>query len=221
MAVDDRGERNRPIYAGAGAPSDAEDLTYLGELISELGTRRAGTAAERQALGNEWLFDGLEWYETDTGVVYRIVAGVWTLGGSGSTRLRMQRPGAAGIQATSWTAVGMTSSAQEGSGGFGGGGGSFTVPVTGRYGVSLHASAPATPSPNRRIIGICPAASVGSPVLQSPGFPSSGDSVTIDHFSEVTLQAGTAYVVGTYTTAPLNFTGYDVSVRLIAPTSIG
>lgn len=80
MAVDDRGERNRPIYAGVGAPADAEDLTYLGELATMLGTRRAGTAAQRQALSSEWLWEGLDWFETDTGITWRVDAsGLWTI----------------------------------------------------------------------------------------------------------------------------------------------
>lgn len=70
MAVDDRGERGRPIYAGAGAPADAEDLTYLGELATTLGTRRVGTTDERNALDPMWKFDGLEWHDTTDGNTY-------------------------------------------------------------------------------------------------------------------------------------------------------
>jgi len=222
MAVDDRGERNRPIYAGVGAPADAEDLTYLGQLITILGTRRAGTSAERLALGNEWLFDGLEWAETDTGLVWRCVSGAWVIGAAMLPRLRMQRP-LAGISATQWMAVSMSSSAQEGGSGFVGGAGSFQVPVTARYGVNLKAATPATTAGNRRMLGIATQANVGSPIVQSPGTGAANDSsgFGIDFYTEVTLQAGTAYVVAAYSTAPLNFSNFDVSVRFIQPTTIG
>jgi hypothetical protein len=133
----------------------------------------------------------------------------------------MQRPGLAGIQANVWTAVAMSANAQEGSGGFIGGGGSFQPPITGRYAVNLKATAPPTPSPNRRIVGISTAANVGTPLTQSPTFPSAGTAAYIDHTSEITLNAGTAYVVGAYADAPLNFSAFDISVRLIAPTTIG
>lgn len=221
MAVDDRGERNRPIYAGAGAPADAEDLTYLGKLATDLGTRRAGTSAARKALEAEWLFEGLQWFETDTGLTYVRTTTAWVLVTLVAPRLRMTRPGDAGIQATTWTAVNMSAASQDIDGFFGGGGSAFTVPMTARYLVNLKAVAPATPSPNRRIIGLCPSSAISSPIMQSPGYPSDGNSATIDHTSEVTLQAGTQYSVGAYTTAPLNFRGFDASIRLIAPTSIG
>lgn len=70
MAVDDRGARGRPIYTGAGAPADAEDLTYLGELVTTLGTRRVGTTDERKALEAIWKFPGLEWHDTTDGNTY-------------------------------------------------------------------------------------------------------------------------------------------------------
>lgn len=215
------GPKGQPRFDINDDPDFAADLTTVSEFAAQVGNRKAGTAAERQALSGTDSWPGMQFYETDTGVTYVYTSTGAVIAAPVLPRLRMQRPAAAGIQANAWQSVGMSSNAQEGGGGFTGGGASFQVPVTGRYMVNLVASAPTTASPNRRIIGVSPQSAVGTPVVQSPGFPSSGDSVTINHASEATLTAGTAYVVASYSTVPLNFTGYDVSVRLIAPTTIG
>lgn len=78
MAADSRGPRNQPIFSGSGASADAEDLTLLGLLAVTLGTRRAGTSDERNALEAAWKFPGLEWFDTSDLFTY-----VWLESGSG------------------------------------------------------------------------------------------------------------------------------------------
>jgi hypothetical protein len=79
MAVDSRGPRNAPVFSATGASDDAADLTTLGGLMVELGTRRTGTSDERKALDTAWLFNGLTWYETDTKRTYIVDGGAWAL----------------------------------------------------------------------------------------------------------------------------------------------
>lgn len=221
MAVDNRGERNRPIYASVGAPTDAEDLTYLGELATTVGTRRAGTSSDRQSLESAWLFNGLQWFETDTGATY-VYADGWVLAYNALPRLRMTRP-LAGISAgISFSGVPMSSFAQENGSLFTGTTG-FTTAITGRYMVNMKVSTPNSPAGTRRVVGIAPSSAPGSVVTQSPGLGAANDSFSagIDHTSEVTLQAGTPYSVVAASSNPLNFSNFDISVRLIAPTTIG
>jgi len=222
MARDSTGPKGEPQYSGSGVPQDAADLTEVAAYAAEYGNYRADTSAVRNAATGTDVWPGLIFYETDTGVTYRYGATGWEFATTIAPRLRMQRP-LAGISATTWMSVSMATSAQEGGGGFTGGAGSFGVPVTGRYAVSMKCTVPTTAAGNRRMLGISTQAAVGTPIAQSPGFgaPNDNSGFGIEFLTEVTLQAGTQYVVSAYSTAPLNFSNFDVSVRLIAPTSIG
>lgn len=77
MAVDSRGPRNAPVFSANGASDDAADLTTLGQYIADVGTRRTGTKDDRTNLDPAWLFDGLEFYETDTKATYVVDGGAW------------------------------------------------------------------------------------------------------------------------------------------------
>lgn len=79
MAADQTGDRGRPIFLGSGASADAEDLTLLGELITQVGTRRVGTTDERNALDAAYRFEGLLWEDTTTNATYRWTNGGWRL----------------------------------------------------------------------------------------------------------------------------------------------
>lgn len=221
MARDSTGPKGEPQYSGSGVPQDAADLTEVAAYAAKYGNYRADTSAIRNSLSGTDVWPGLTFYETDTGVTYRYGDTGWEFATTIAPRLRMQRPSDAGISATTWMAVSMTTSAQEGGDGFTGGGANFSVPVTGRYMVNIKASTPLTPSPNRRLIGIGLASNPGTTVVRSPAFPSAGSAAEIDHTSEVTLTAGVSYVIACYSDAPLNYSNFDVSVRLVAPTSIG
>lgn len=77
MAVDSRGPRNAPVFSANGASDDAADLTTLGQYAADVGTRRSGTSDERKNLDSAWMFDGLEFYETDTKSTYVVDGGAW------------------------------------------------------------------------------------------------------------------------------------------------
>lgn len=79
MAAEQTGERGRPIFLATGASADAEDLTLLGRLITELGTRRVGTSDERTALDSIYTFEGLLWEDLTDGCTYRWTSGGWRL----------------------------------------------------------------------------------------------------------------------------------------------
>ena len=96
MAADTRGERNRPIFAGSGASADAEDLTLLGQLATDLGTRRVGTRVERDALTDEWKFPGLRWYDTTNRAEYDWLDGAWQQVSGTWTGTRTQSVGQGG-----------------------------------------------------------------------------------------------------------------------------
>jgi hypothetical protein len=221
---DSQGERGRYIFTNQGASADAEDLSLLGELITDLGTRRVGTSADRLTLDPIWLFPGLEWFETDTGLTYAYSSTGWALAFNALPRLRLQRPAAGAIPGDgTWRTVGMQTFQQENGSSFFTGSSSFTVAVTGRFAVRLGANASNVAAGARRVIGIAPTATPSAAVAQSPGFGAASDSYSlgIDHSSEVTLQAGVTYGVVAACGANTTFSNFDVSVRLIAPTTIG
>lgn len=79
MAADQTGDRGRPIFLGTGASADAEDLTLLGKLATDIGTRRVGTTDERNALETMYRFEGLLFEDTTEGATYRWTSGGWRL----------------------------------------------------------------------------------------------------------------------------------------------
>jgi hypothetical protein len=84
MAAEQTGDRGRPIFLQTGASADAEDLTLLGELITQLGTRRVGTSDERTSLDAIYRFEGLLWDDTSDGATYRWTNDGWRLWSSPS-----------------------------------------------------------------------------------------------------------------------------------------
>lgn len=76
MAVDGGyGAKGRPKFDPAGAFEDWVDLEAVGTFAGDVGNRKVGTAARRAALSSsttasDQLWDGLEFFETDTGKTY-------------------------------------------------------------------------------------------------------------------------------------------------------
>jgi hypothetical protein len=87
MARDSSGTKNQPQYATTGAPADAADMSEIANYAAAIGNRVTGTSAQRT--GNLLPFgagtlaytpwEGLEWDETDTGMVYRYTSGAWLM----------------------------------------------------------------------------------------------------------------------------------------------
>lgn len=215
------GPKNQPRFDLNDDPDFPTDLTTVSEYAAKVGNSRVGTASERSALTGNDLWNGLLFFETDTGLTYRYTT-AWAIAYYALPRLRMTRP-LAGISAGgSFQTVGMTTFAQE-NGSLFTGSTSFSTPITGRYMAKLVCSTPNSPSGTRRVLGIAPNSAPGSVVAQSPGLGAANDSFSagIDHTSEVTLQANTLYSVVAASTNALNFSNFDISIRLIAPTTIG
>lgn len=70
MAADSHGPKNEPQYAAAGAPADAADLTEVAAYAAKVGNRKVGLASDRAALTGADLWNGLEFFETDSGSTY-------------------------------------------------------------------------------------------------------------------------------------------------------
>ncbi len=77
MASNSNGPRNQPVYDENGTPANGADMTQVAQFASDVGTRRADTSSERNALAGADLFDGLAFYETDTGALY-VYNGGWS-----------------------------------------------------------------------------------------------------------------------------------------------
>jgi hypothetical protein len=79
MARDSSGTKNQPQYAGTGAPSDAADLSEVANYAAAVGNRKSGTNSVRLGLTGADVWDGLEFYETDTKLLYVYASTTWLL----------------------------------------------------------------------------------------------------------------------------------------------
>lgn len=84
MAVDGGyGPRGEPQYLDGGAPDLAVDQNTLAKYAANVGNRKAGTKAQREAAAGQspaaGVWEGLEWQETDTGDTYVRRSGSWLL----------------------------------------------------------------------------------------------------------------------------------------------
>lgn len=84
MAVDGGwGPRGGPRYLDGGAPDLAVDSNELSKHIEDVGNRKVGTTAERNAAltdsgSRPQVWEGLEWYDTTTRKTYVLRNGSWT-----------------------------------------------------------------------------------------------------------------------------------------------
>ena len=72
------GTRGQLQFSALEAPDMGADETALSNQTAELGTRRVGTTAERNALSGAKLFEGLEWFDTTLGYRFTYRAGGWS-----------------------------------------------------------------------------------------------------------------------------------------------
>jgi hypothetical protein len=70
MAVDSYGDQNQPLFDGTKASNLAADLNAVSNFGAKVGNRKVGTAAARRALTGADVWDGLEYFETDSGDCY-------------------------------------------------------------------------------------------------------------------------------------------------------
>jgi hypothetical protein len=78
MTVTSNGTKGEPQFTSTGNnPTFAQDLSDVSTYAALVGNRKVGTAAARTALTGSAVWDGLEFAETDTGMVLLRVGGVW------------------------------------------------------------------------------------------------------------------------------------------------
>lgn len=75
---DSLGTKNQPQYADTGGSDDAADLSEIANYAAKVGNRKADASSVRTALTGSDLWDGLEFFETDTGRTYLYWSG-WVL----------------------------------------------------------------------------------------------------------------------------------------------
>lgn len=85
MAANSYGTRGNPVFSDSGAPDTAVDPSLAAQYGSIVGNRIVGTSTQRAAFSGIWAgfsggpWDGLEFYETDTNLVYLRVSGAWVV----------------------------------------------------------------------------------------------------------------------------------------------
>ncbi|QWT24934.1 hypothetical protein KPL76_06145 [Subtercola sp. PAMC28395] len=77
MARDNTGPKGEPQYTTLGVPADAADLTEIGVYAATVGNYKVGLASDRAALTGAFRWEGLRFYETDTGITYLYRSGGW------------------------------------------------------------------------------------------------------------------------------------------------
>ena len=77
MAHDSLGSKNQPQYSSSGASSQAADLSEVANYAAYNGNMKSDVSSVRTGLSGNDLWDGLWFDETDTGIIYRRVAGAW------------------------------------------------------------------------------------------------------------------------------------------------
>lgn len=80
MAVDGYGTKNQPQFDGTKASNLAADENAIANYAALVGNRKVGPGSQRRALTGNDVWDGLEWYETDTGdcFVYNAYTSSWS-----------------------------------------------------------------------------------------------------------------------------------------------
>lgn len=73
------GPRNQPRFDINDDPDFAADLTAVSEYAAKQGNRKVGTSTERASLSGNDVYEGLEFWETNTKTGYRMIGGVWTV----------------------------------------------------------------------------------------------------------------------------------------------
>lgn len=76
MARDSSGTKNQPQYSSSGVPAQAADLSEVSNYAAGVGNRKTGTSTTRTGLTGADVWDGLEFYETDTGATW-LYKGGW------------------------------------------------------------------------------------------------------------------------------------------------
>lgn len=77
MAADTYGPKNEPQYAGLGTPADAADLSDIAAYAAKVGNRKVDLSSVRTGLTGADVWEGLDFYETDTGQSFRVIGGSW------------------------------------------------------------------------------------------------------------------------------------------------
>jgi hypothetical protein len=70
LVHDSLGPKNEPQYSGTGVPADAADLTEVAAYAAKVGNRRSGLDSVRTGLIGADVWDGLEFYSTDTAITW-------------------------------------------------------------------------------------------------------------------------------------------------------
>lgn len=78
------GPKNQPRYDINDEPAFPDHVTAVSDYAALVGNRKVGTKEERQALSGNNVWDGLSFFETDTGSEYVRVGGSWTVWNSDS-----------------------------------------------------------------------------------------------------------------------------------------
>lgn len=85
MAADGYGTKGEPEFDDGNAPDTAVDPTLVAQYAGIVGNRIVGTSGERAAFSSIWTgfsggpWNGLEFEETDTGLMYKRISGSWVL----------------------------------------------------------------------------------------------------------------------------------------------
>jgi hypothetical protein len=99
---DSLGPKNEPQYSGAGVPADAADLTEVAAYAAKVGNRRSDLDSVRTGLTGADLWDGLQFYATDTKLT-------WLYQGPSGSGSWVQVFGDTGWSTLSLTGTGWTS----------------------------------------------------------------------------------------------------------------
>jgi hypothetical protein len=79
MAASTFGPKNEPQFADADGPDVAVNPTQAAAYAAKVGNRKSDTATNRGLATGSDVWDGLEWYETDTGSTYLRSGSSWIL----------------------------------------------------------------------------------------------------------------------------------------------
>lgn len=81
------GDKNQPHFLDGGAPDLATDSNLISDYAALVGNRKVGTKAQKDALSGKNVWEGLEFEETDTGILWKRKSGSWVGGTMVPTRL--------------------------------------------------------------------------------------------------------------------------------------
>lgn len=140
MAATSYGTQNQPQWASTATPDIAADLSTLGNYAAKIGNRRADLSTVRTSLTGADVWEGLEFYETDTYLTYIYHSNAWmvqTARVGGSVK---RSAGTATFSATTWTPLNNTTywvTDQAVTGGMAAFNGTWVAPLAGLYDVRL------------------------------------------------------------------------------------